>query len=140
MKEIHFYILFALIAAIQSGLILSGFLTPLSSYSVNNIIFSLVVAVIIIYMGWSLTKLGLKKVAIKGAIAALVSVLVISLASVIGYTIKRPVLGVKLPSIYYIPVPLLSAALLDAMVYAIFAVLGAWLAQRFKPSQKIKKK
>jgi hypothetical protein len=140
MKEIYFYALFAAIVALQSVLIIGGFLSPLSSYSTNNILFSLFVIVIVIYMGWDLVKLGLKKVAIKGVIAAIVSVIVISLFSILGFIIERPVLGIKIPSKYYIPIPLLSMALSNVVLYAFFAVLGAWLAQRIKPSRKIKKK
>jgi len=91
-------------------------------------------------MGWDLAKLGLKKVAIKGVIAAIVSVIIISLFSVIGYILKRPILGITLPSIYYLPIPFLSMALLNVILYAFFAVLGAWLAKEMKPSRKIKKK
>jgi hypothetical protein len=138
MKEIHFYVLFAAIVALQSLLIISGVLSPLSSYSTDNILFNLVVMVIVIYMGWNLAKLGLKKVAIKGVIAAIVSVFVIFLFSIVGYFIERPVLGIQLPSIYYLPISLLSIALLNVVLYAFFAVIGALLAQRIKPSRKIK--
>jgi hypothetical protein len=140
MKEIYFYALFAIIVALQSMLIISGFLSPLSSYSTNNILFSLFLIIIVIYMGWDLAKLGLKKVAIKGVIAAIVSIIIISLFSVIGYILKRPILGITLPSIYYLPIPFLSMALLNVILYAFFAVLGAWLAKEMKPSRKIKKK
>jgi hypothetical protein len=140
MKEIYFYALFAIIAALQSALILGGFLSPLFSYTPNNILFSLCVIAVVMYMGWSLAKLGLKKVAIKGAIAALVSYLVISLAAVVGYLITRPVLGIQLLSIYYLPIPLLVMTFLNVVLYAFFAALGALLAQNIKPSKKSKRK
>jgi len=140
MKEIYFYALFAIIAALQSALILGEFLSPLFSYTPNNILFSLCVIAVVMYMGWSLAKFGLKKVAIKGAIAALVSSLVISLATIVGYLIKRPVLGIQLPSIYYLSIPLLVITFLTVVLYAFFAVLGALLAQNIKPSQKSKRK
>lgn len=140
MKTIHFYILFAAIAAIQAVLILSGFLTPLFSYSLGNILFSLIVAAIIIYMGWSFAKLSLKKVAMRGVIAALIAVAVISLFTIVGYIIKKPVLGVQLPSIYYLPLPLLSLALQNVVLFVVLAVFGAWLARKIKPPKKLRRK
>lgn len=135
MKELYFYVLFAAIFAAQTGLIMDGVLDPVSSYSVRNIVFSVFVAVVVIYMGWNLSESGIKKVAIKGAIAAFVGVTVIACASIIGYTIGKPILGVSLPSAAYLFVPLLSLLLLSVILYALLAVLGAGVAQRFKPSQ-----
>jgi hypothetical protein len=83
-------------------------------------------------MGWSYAGLGLKRIAIKGAIAALVAVTVVSLASVVGYSTKRPLLGVSLPSVYYLPIILLIRAASDVLIYAFFAVLGAWLSKKVK--------
>jgi hypothetical protein len=135
MKELYFYVLFAAIFAAQSGLILGGVLDPLSSYSARNILFSVIVAAVVIYMGWSLSESGIKKVAIKGAIVAFVGVTVLACAAIIGYTIGKPVLGVSLPSAAYLFVPILFILLLTAILYALFAVLGAGVAQRFRSSQ-----
>jgi hypothetical protein len=134
MKELYFYVLFAAIFAAQTGLIMGGVLDPVTSYSARNILFSVFVAVVVIYMGWNLSESGIKKVAIKGVIAAFVSVTVLACASIIGYTIGKPILGVSLPSAAYLFVPLLLMLLLDAILYALLAVLGAGVAQRFKRS------
>ena len=135
MKELYFYVLFAAIFAAEAGLIIGGVLDPVSSYSARNILFSVFVAAVVIYMGWNLSESGIKKVAIKGAIAAFVGVTVLACASIIGYIIEKPILGVSIPSAAYMLVPLLSMLLLDVILYALLAALGAWVAQRFKPSQ-----
>ena len=135
MKELYFYVLFAVIFAAQTGLIMGGVLGPLSSYSARNILFSVFVAAFVIYMGWNLSESGIKKVAIKGAIVAFVGVTVLACASIIGYTIGKPILGVSLPSAAYMFFPLLSILLLNVILYALLAVLGAWVAQKFKLSQ-----
>ena len=135
MKELSFYVLFTVIFAAQTGLIMGGVLDPVSSYSARNIVFSVFVAAVVIYMGWNLSEFGIKKIAIKGAIVAFVGVTVLACASIIGYTIGKPILGVYLPSVAYMVLPLLYMLLLSAILYALLAVVGAWVAQRFKPSQ-----
>lgn len=140
MKEIHFYVLVAVTVALECGLILAGILTPLSSYSIGNILFGLAVIAIVTYMGWNFSKIGLKNVAIKAVIAALINMAVISLATLIGYSIKNPVLGISLPSINYLPIALLPSSVANILIFIFFAVLGALLAQKLKPRQKSKKK
>lgn len=139
MKELYFYVLFAAIFVAETGLILVGILDPVSSYSARNILFIVFVAAVVIYMGWNLSESGIKKVAIIGAIAAFVGVTVIACASIIGYTIGKPILGVSLPSAAYLFIPILSMLLQNVILYALLAILGAWVAQRFKPSQINKK-
>jgi len=135
MKELYFYVLFVALFAAQAGLILGGGLDPVSSFSVRNIVFNVVVAAVVIFMGWNFSDFGIKKVAIKGAIAAFVSVTVIACATIIGYIIGKPFLGVSLPSAAYLFVPILLILLLSIILYALLAVLGAGVRQRFKPSQ-----
>jgi hypothetical protein len=139
MKEIHFYILFAAIVVVQEGLVMGGILDPLTSYSARNILFGVFVAAVVIYMGWNLFEFGIKKVAIKGAIVAFVSTTVITCASIIGYTLSRPVLGLSIPSAAYMIVPLLLILLSTIIFYALLAVVGTWIAQRFKAPQMNKK-
>lgn len=139
MKELYFYILFAVLFAAQAGLIMGEVLDPLTAYSARNIVFSVFVAAVVIYMGWNLSDFGIKKVAIKGAIAAFVGVTVIACFSILGYTIGKPILGVSVPSAAYMIVPILTILLLNIILYTLLAVVGAGIAQRFKPSQSKKK-
>jgi hypothetical protein len=136
MKEFHFYIIMPAIAALECGLILSGFLTPLSSYSAGNIAFSLVSVLVMICMGWTLSGLGLKKVALKGALAALAAVVVLSLFSIIGYGLGRPVLGMAVRSAYYLPAVLLSVSITNILIFTLFAAIGALLAGKFRHQKK----
>jgi hypothetical protein len=138
MKLIHFYALFGALTALQCGAILAGLLPPLSSYSAGQMVFSLIIVAMVVYMGWSYAGLGLKRVAIKGAITALVTVAVVSLALVVGYSAKRPLLGVSIQSVYDLPVILLIRAVSGVLIYAFFAVLGAWLFKKIK-SQEVEK-
>ena len=140
MKEIQFYVLVAVTVTLECGLILAGILTPLSSYSIGNILFGLAVMAIVTYMGWNFSKLGLKNVAIKAVITVLINMAVISLAALIGYNIKKPVLGISLSSINYLPVALLSSSVVNILIFTFLAVLGAWLAQKLKHQQKPKKR
>jgi hypothetical protein len=135
MKELYFYILFVAVFAAQIGLIIGGVLDPVSSYSARNILFNVFVAVVVIYMGWNLSESGITKVAIKGAIVAFVGVTVIACASIIGFTIGKPILGVSIPSATYLFVPLLTILLSNVILYVLLAALGAGVAQRFKSSQ-----
>jgi hypothetical protein len=139
MKELYFYILFAAIFAAEAGLILAGGLDPVTIYSARNIVFNAFVVVVVIYMGWNLSDFGIKKVAIKGVIAAFVSVTILTCFTIIGFIIGKPILGVSLPSASYLLVPLLIILILNIILYAVLAVLGSWAAQRFKPSQSKKK-
>ena len=133
MKELYFYVVFAALFAAQTGLIIGGVLEPVFSYSAGNILFSAFIAAVVIYMGWNLSGSGIKKVAIKGAIAAFVGVTVITCATILGYTIGKPILGVSLPSAAYLFIPILSLLVMNVILYAVLAALGAWVAQRFKP-------
>ncbi len=132
MKSLYFYLLSGALAAFECGLILSGLLPPLSSYSTGQIVFGLIIVAMVVYMGWGYAGLGFKRVAIKGAIMALVSVAVVSLALVVGNSTKRPLLGVSLQSVYYLPVNLLIMAAFGVLIYAFFAVLGAWFSKKVK--------
>jgi hypothetical protein len=139
MKELHFYVLFVAIAAVQTGLIMGGILDPLTSYSARNILFNVFVAAVVIYMGGAFSESGIKKVAMKGAIVAFVSVTVITCASLIGYTLRKPVLGISIPSAASMIVPLMLILLSTLVLYAILAVVGALIVQRFKATQMKRK-
>lgn len=136
MKGLRFYIAVALLAVLESLLILAGILPPLSSYSAGIIGFSLAQIAIVAYMGFSLAKLGLKKVAVKSVLAGIVMMAVISVFTAIGYIEGIPVLGLSFQSAYYLPIALLSMAVANALLFAVFAVVGALLA----PKKTTKKK
>jgi len=140
MRYIHFCACVAVVAAAESVLILGGLLTPMSYYSAGNTAFSILMAAIFILMGWSLSGAGFKKAAVKGATAAVVAMAIVSLAAVAGYLTNRPVIGMPITSVYYLPIVLLSISLTNILIFAILTVLGAWLAKMMKPRKMSKKK
>jgi MFS family permease len=139
-KAIHFIILIAIIAAIHFGLILSGVTAPLSANSLDNILFSVLTVAVLAYMGWSLSNLGLKKIAFKGFLAMIVTVLILGIAVLIGPNIGRPVLGIQVSSIEMLLVFFFFNALMSIAVGVFFAVIGALIALKFKPKKKGKRK
>ncbi len=138
MKEIRFYVIIAALTVLESLLILAGILPPLSSYSAGQIVLILAQVATVIYMGFSFAKLGLKKVAVKGALAGLVMMAIVSVFSAIGYIKGIPVLGIPMQSASYLPIVLLVTAIPNILLFAVFAVVGALLAQKFKKTTKKK--
>jgi hypothetical protein len=135
-KSFRFYNAIAVLAVLEGLLILAGVLPPISSYSAGIVAFSLAQMAVVAYMGISLAKIGFKKVAVKGALAGLVMMAVVSVFSVIGYMYGIPVLGIPVQSAAYLPVALISMAIANALLFAAFAVVGALLV----PKKTTKKK
>jgi hypothetical protein len=139
-KAIRFIILIAIIAAIHFGLIFSGLTAPLSVNSLDNILFSALTVAVVAYMGWSLSNLGLKKVAIKGFLAMFVAALILGVAVLIGRNIGRPVLGIQVSSVEMLLVFFFFSALVNIALGVFFAVLGALVALKLKVKKKGKRK
>lgn len=138
MKPVHFIALIATIAAVHMGLILGNMIEPLSANSLGNILFDVITFTSLFYMGWYLSRAGLKKVAVKGAFAAIASFLVLCAAVFIGHSMQRPVLGVNVASFNMIFVFLFFSGLVNIVLGVFFVVLGAWIALRFGPKRKKK--
>jgi len=135
MKEIRFYIIIAALTVLEGLLILAGVLPPLSSYSIGQIAIQLAGIFTVIFMGFGLAKLGLKKAAVKGALAGFVMMAIVSVFSVIGYIKGIPVLGISLQSAAYLPLALAAMVVSNIILFAAFAVAGA-LAGRKKTTKK----
>ena len=132
MKEIQFYAIISAIAAAESLLILTGILPPLSSYSIGQILFSFAQLAVVVRMGWSSAKLGLEKVAVKGAKIGLVFMANIAVFSLIGYLSGTALLGVTVPSAVGLLLILLSMTIMNVITFAIFAVVGMSFALKLK--------
>lgn len=132
MEYIGFTVLAVLVAALKLGLILAGVLPPISSNSAGNLVFSLLQIAVIACMGWKFAKQGLKKVAVKGAVLMLAYVAVLCMAVLIGFYLKRPVLGAQVPSTYYLLVILTLNAAFNILVGAVIATCAAWIARKIK--------
>jgi len=132
MEYKHFFIILLLFVAVRLALIISGVLPVLSSNSPVNILINIIFIAIIFYMGWSLAKLGLKTVAVKTVIVMFVCVIMLCFAVLAGYAIKRPVLGVSVPSVFYLITILISSAIFNILLGMFFAVAGYWVRQRVR--------
>ena len=141
MKLIHFIALIVAIAILNAGLILGGFSPPLSFFPEYSILFGLITYIIVAYVGWYFSKQGLKKVAIKGFIVMLCSLLVLYAALFIGPIIQRPVLGITTPSEEALLVSVFFSfisSVPDIFLGMCFAVAAAWVALKIKPKKRKK--
>jgi MFS family permease len=142
MKEIRFEHLVALVAilsALRFSLVLADVLPPLSSNSPGHSLFVLANIAVMVYLGWTFSKGGLKSAAIKGAVAAFASSVILVFAMAIGTVVQKPVLGIAIPSFEMLLLVLLFTSMLNIAIGAILAVCGAWLA-RLLQKKGIKKK
>lgn len=131
MKESHIIALMIGLASLQTGLILLGILPPLSVNTLANILFLLARIAIIGYTGWIFSGLGFKEVAIKGGIVTLASVIPVCLATFIGMMVHKPVLGINFASQIYLLISLLIIAIINVMLGAVLAVIGALIGRKF---------
>jgi len=131
MNEIQFYVLIAVLAALEGGLVLAGIMPPISSYSIGQIILSLAGIGTTAYMGWTFAKTGMKKVAIKGTIAGTISIAIILLSAAIGLMAGIPVLGMQIPSAY-VPLAFISIAVPNIVLFMIAAILGTLTAKKLQ--------
>lgn len=131
MKEIRIIFLMIALAGIQAGLILAGILPPLSVNSSVNTLFLLVRIAIIGYTGWIFSGIGFKKVAIKGGIVMLASVITVYIGIFMGMTMHKPVLGLSFTSQLELLFILLFMGIINVMFGAVFAVFGAIIGRKF---------
>jgi cation transport ATPase len=95
----HFVLLVAALSLIESALIFFEILPPLSSYSLGDILFTLVKLAVIIWMGIVFYEKGLGKSALYGGILGFTSSSIFSLAAFISSTyFLKPILGISVPS------------------------------------------
>jgi len=132
MEETHLISLVILLTIIQVALIFTEIIPTISSDSLWNTGFSTVRLAIIFYIGWNAAKSGLKAAAMKGAIAMFSAVAIISIAVLIGRVLQKPILGIAASSFGMILLILLISAVINTVIGAVFSVIGAWLARKFK--------
>jgi MFS family permease len=140
MNELYFIVLIVAIAVLRVGLILGGISPPLSANSSANMLLSFATVIILIYMGWYLRNLGLKRVAKTACIAMFCAFLVIGVAAFVGSNIQRPIFGIQVPSTNAFLVFLFINGLVNILLGVFFAVAVAWIAHRIKPKRRIRKK
>jgi hypothetical protein len=115
----------------ETGLVISGILPPVLSYSPGNILFSLARIAVIAYAGW--TAGGLKKAALNGALVSFVANLVICLATVAGkFYFMVPVLGISTPNSASLLLVLAIILAANVLLGAVIATGAALLAGKIK--------
>lgn len=134
-KEFRFYVLVAVLAALECSLILAGILEPMSHYSIGQVVLSLASLVTVAYMGWTLSKTGMKKVAVKGAVAGVISITITLSSAAIGIMVGTPVLGIEIPPSYLLPA-FISIAVTNIILFMVSAVIGAFLAKKLQKNTK----
>jgi hypothetical protein len=131
MKVIRIIALMIALAGIQAGLILGGILPPLSINSSGNTLFLLARIVIFGYTGWIFSGISFKETAKKGGIVALASVITIYIGLFIGMNMNKPVLGMNYASPLDLIVILLFLGVINVIIGAGFAVIGAIIGRKF---------
>jgi len=127
----HFLLALVLVSIIESGLVLGGFIPPISTYSPGNLIFIFLKLILIVISAVYFYKLGVKKCTVNGAILGLVTSFIVALLSFIGKGYGKPVLGLNVPGNYYwlmIGFIVLQNVILGAVV----AALSCWIARKIK--------
>jgi len=130
MKLIHFIALTALLSAAESGLILAGLLPPVASYSPGNLLFSLSRLAVILCLGWTLARLNWKPIALKAVLTMLAGVIVLCLATMLGYYLNKPVLGIQVPSFSMLLLVLAFIIIENVLLAVILALVAAFIARK----------
>ncbi|VVC03758.1 Uncharacterised protein [Candidatus Bilamarchaeum dharawalense] len=133
------------LAALQSILILVGILPSLSQGSFLGTIVLFVRLMVIVYAGW--IALDFKNALINGAITSGAGTMIFFVATLVGYLVHIPVLGVSLPLGPELVLVMLVSLLMNIILGTIFSgfgyFIGPWLGKRLskdKNSKNSKKK
>jgi len=121
-----------LLAVIEVALIVTGFLSPVLSYSPGNLVFTFARFAIVVYAGVFSAKEGLKKSALNGsAIAFAASLAICIIAFFAGSYFGVPVLGLSVPNLPYKILMFAIIVVENTLLGAIVAVVAGWLSMRF---------
>jgi len=125
----------AFLALIESALVLMGMLAPVATYSPGNMIFLVARSIIILYSGWVISKSGIKQAARNGIVIAGASTMVFVIASIFGFLIRTPVLGMELSANpLAIGIMLIVVLIANIILGAILASIAAFIAGFTKKS------
>ncbi|TRZ91511.1 MAG: hypothetical protein D4R88_01865 [Methanosarcinales archaeon] len=131
MKETRIIALMIALTGIRTVLILGGILPPFFVNSSVNTLFLLANTAIIGYTGWIFSRLSFKEAAIKGGIVTLVSFITVCIGLFIGIIMHKPVLGVSYASQLDLLLNVLILGIINVMVGAVIAVIGAIIGRKF---------
>lgn len=123
------------IALVESALILAGNVPPLAAYAAENLFFTLLLYLVLVYCAWGFAG-NLKKAAVAGAEIALSANIVYALAIFAGKAMGVPVLGVPVPDMFSFVLVILVSLILNTLLGACVAALAAWIAGKVKAKKK----
>lgn len=127
METKHLAALAAALAAIESGLVISSAIPPLSSYSPITIIFMLSRLLVIGWCGWLCARGGLMSAAKNGAAVAASAMIVFILATATGRILGVPVLGIQAQSLMSLVIIMAVTSLTNILLGALVAVIAAFI-------------
>jgi len=125
----------AFLSLFESALILMGMLAPVATYSPGNVVFLIARSIIILYSGWIVSKSGIKQAARNGIVIASASTMVFILASIFGFLIRTPLLGMEMnANPIAIGIMLIAVLIANIILDAILASIAAFIAGFIKKS------
>ncbi|MFA5412302.1 MAG: hypothetical protein WC350_03080 [Candidatus Micrarchaeia archaeon] len=123
------------IALVESVLILAGNVPPLAAYAAENLFFTLLIYLVLIYCASGFAG-NLKKGAAAGAEIALSANIVYAFAIFIGRALGVPVLGVSMPDMLSLAFVILVSLILNTLLGALAGVVVAWIAGKVTAKKK----
>lgn len=129
----HFVLFVTVLSLTESALIFFDILPPLSSYSLGDLLFTLVKLAVIVWVGIIFCGEGLKKSALYGGILGFTSSSIFSLAAFISSTyFKKPILGISVPfgASYFLTIAIII--LENILLGVIIAVCASWITKKLK--------
>lgn len=123
------------IALAESLLIIFGNVPPLAAYAAENLFFTLLIYLVLVYCAWGFAG-NLKKAAAAGAEIALSANIVYALAMFAGKAVGVPVLGVSMPDMFSLAFVILVSLILNTLLGACIAALVAWIAGKVRAKKK----
>lgn len=123
------------IALVESALILAGNVPPLAAYATENLFFTLLIYLVLVYCAWGFAG-NLKKAAAAGAEIALSANIVYAFATFAGNAVGVPVLGVNTPDMFSVAFVILVSIILNTLLGACVAALVAWIAGKVTAKKK----
>lgn len=130
---VHFVLLVVGLSLIESALISFEILSPLSSYSLGDMLFTLVKLAVIIWMGIAFYEKGLGRSALYGGILGFTSSVVFALVSFISSTyFRKPILGISIPSgtSFFLMISIIIIE--NILLGVILAVCASWITKKLK--------
>jgi hypothetical protein len=121
-----------LLSLLEPVLIIAGFLPPIFSYSLGNILFMLAGFAVVAYVAYTRANEGLKASILNGLALGFTSVSIICASGLVGSVFyDKPVIGISTGSQQSRLLVLVTLIIQSTIVVALFSVLVTWLTKKF---------